>query len=216
MVDQKLLSDDLFKEKNPCTKERLYYKGRKRKSLIHKDSKKLRTVVSSHTFNSSTQEVEAGESLWLALVQRDKFQVSQGDTERPCLEKKINKQNKNKKKKSKKPPELQRGMETEEKPDSPGKEDSSHTTLQSSQAAAFGQTDSSFGESSTEWNPILLFCETLAYLADLRTKDSYKAKNLDSTSHSPRRRQPWAAALKNTRWPAEKLTQKACLAQVVT
>lgn len=70
--------------------------------------------------------------------------------------------------------------------------------------------------SSTEWNPILLLCETLAYLADLRTKDSYKAKNLDSTSHSPRRRQPWAAALKNTRWPAEKLTQKACLAQVVT
>jgi hypothetical protein len=38
---------------------------------------------------------------------------------------------------------------------------------------------------------------------------------MDSASHSPRRRQPWAAALKNMRWPAEKLMQKAWLAQVV-
>jgi hypothetical protein len=55
--------------------------------------------VVAHTFNPSTWEAEAGGFLSLRPAwSKNEFQDSQGYTEKPCLEKKTNKQKKTTKK----------------------------------------------------------------------------------------------------------------------
>jgi hypothetical protein len=64
------------------------------KSLKIKKKKKSWVVV-MHAFNPSTWEAEAGRSLSSRPAwSQSEFQDSQGYTEKPCLEKKINKNKK--------------------------------------------------------------------------------------------------------------------------